>query len=291
MDTIKCVFETKLNVTDLGKLNKIVGAVIPVSRENVLINAGDLGLYSHISPRSDYTKLKLALKAMTPTILKSIQGNQLLLTKPIHGQLYSIKNTGPFTWEKGDRLAMIPPVFSIQHTSVIQLGNWELILPMLVPLEVAKDINIRNIITTLLTVDKGLKDHETLQQELQRIHFRDVTVELPTVFDSRYVNNVRNICVSLSMIVNLSSALISNYIENLSLLETDVILVKCKELLNETNINETRAATNPSEEYKKIATILNLIVQIANIINETSCFIVLDVTPDNKLATCMFLQQ
>lgn len=291
MDSVKCVFESKLSVTDIGKLNQIVGAVIPILHEQVLITPNDVGLYRFISPRTDYTKLKLSLKTMKLTVMRRLEGNQMILTRLQHGNVYSVRNTGPFNWEKGDRLTTIPPMFTVNHTSVIQFGNWELILPMVVPVEVSRDINVRNVVYTFLSTHKSFKEYESIYQDLHKISFRDVTIELPLNLDTRHINDVKNVCVALSMITNLTTGLVANYLSQLAMIETDSLIVKCQELLRSNNVINIDEPINPTQEYKKLYSLLNLMVQVGRSMQEEASFVVLDVTPDNKIATCMFLQK
>ncbi|UEH20525.1 triplex capsid protein 2 [Elephant endotheliotropic herpesvirus 2] len=290
MNEVKCVFETKLSPGDVAKLNKIIGAVIPVTKCAPLISPIDVGLHRHVSHRTDYGKLHMALNMMYPTVLRKLEGNQMVMTPMQHGQVYTIRNTGPFSWEVGDRLAIIPPVFSIEHTTIMQTPSWDLMLPIVVPVQVAKEINIRNIVITLMSLNRPGRDAE-ISQEARRIRFRDVTIDIPTTLDTRQLNSVRNVCLALALITNVAPSLLQQYVPRLALAETDMLLVKCYDLLKKLDLPGDGNGGEPPNipnEIQRMSGLLNLITYVNSIVTENSLFIVNDITPDNKMATCTF---
>ncbi|QOE74447.1 triplex capsid protein 2 [Elephant endotheliotropic herpesvirus 3A] len=297
MNEVKCVFETKLSIGDVAKLNKIPGAVIPVAQYAPLICPADVGLHKHVSYRTDYSKLHLALNSMFPTVFRKLEGNQMVLAPMRHGQIYTILNTGPFSWEKGDRLTWLPPMFSLEHTTVLHTPSWDLMLPIIVPVQVAREINIRNILLTLLSINRQAGRETETSQEIRRIRFREVTIDIPATLDTKQLNNVRNLCTALALVTNVTPGLLTDYVQRLSTVETDMIVVKSYELLSKIDTgnlgggpgNPNEDPINVSKELQKITGLLNLINYISSVINDNPMFIVTDITPDNKMATCTFM--
>lgn len=293
MDSIFCSFDQKLSLADISTLCKITNAVIPVPAHNHLIGNANLGLHHVLTNNKDYIQLKDALKTMVITILQKVEGNQLILKRPVIGKLYSIKNTGPFPWERGDTLTLLPPIFSQNQTRILSLGDWSLVLPIIVPTPVAYEINARLLCIALLSVHRNYGETKDVMNELRIVHYRDVTVTLPDVVnDQSSTASMKNACIAFSMIAALAPELVYTYIERLSLEDHSMLLIKCQELLTQRSRDGHNAFVRDNqsvqEELKKIRSVLTMVNQIHALVSEKTSFLVCDVSADNKLASCIF---
>nr|BAB40661.1 probable capsid protein [Suid betaherpesvirus 2] len=293
MENIICTFDQKLALSDVSKLCNAIGTVIPIPVSHHLINNKYIGLSQIFSTTKDYLQIKEALRKMNLTILRNVEGNQLILKKPTHGMQYLIKNTGPFPLEKGDTLCIIPPSSAPQTPKIMSLGHWELVLPLTVPSEVATEVNLRLICMGLLSAHKTLIDIRAAIEELRIIRYRDVTVTLPDVTNNdKLMFDIKNACIAFSMIMGLAPDIVYTYINQIALEDQSMLIIKCQELLSKRlNIDvdyDRPNIENVNDEIKKLKTIFTMINQIHTIIEEKASFIICDVSPDNKQITCIF---
>lgn len=290
--TIFCTFEQRLATSDVGKLAKLSGAVIPVQTRHHLISNSQVGLHNVIEQRKDYARVRAALRNMTLTVLQRVEGNQMLLRVPVHGQSYTIHNTGPVNWEKGDVLVALPPIVRSSDQKIINLSNWDLVLPWIVPQPLACEINQRIVIAALLSLDRSFEEVRAATAQLRTVHFRDNTFVIPeTAVEENLLLDLKNICVSLSMVSNLSTELTLAYVRKLALEDNSMLLVKCQEILGRRQANGAgRRPHNlaPDEELSKLSALFVMIRQLSDVITEQSAFLVCDISPDNKSATCLF---
>lgn len=290
MDSIYCTFEHKLSLSDITSLSRIINAVIPIQTYQHLISNFQLGLHGILSDKTDYVHTRDILRKMFITILEKVEGNQLILKKPIIGKAYTIKNTGPFPWERGDNITLIPPILSIEQTKIMTFGDWNLLLPLLVPVPIATEINIRLLCMGLLSLHRSFEEIQTAIHELRIIQYRDVTISLPdTVNDKSSMVNMKNVCVALSLITALAPDAVQTYIQKLSLNDHSMLLIKCQELLSKRHGNENEYnKISLKDELKKIKAVLTMVDQIYTAISEKPIFLVCDVSSDGKIATCIF---
>lgn len=288
--TVFCTFEHKLTAADIGKLAKIVGAVIPIPHRHHLISNTYTGLHNVIEHQKEYARIRNVLRNMTPTILRRVEGNQLLLGIPIHGQLYTIKNTGPAIWEKGDTLVLLPPIIqNVKGNSFLSLGEWDLVLPWIVPLPLATEITQRILITALLSLDRSFEEVRAATAQLRVIHFRESTFTIPDVtVDENLMLDLKNACISLSMIANLSTDLVLAYVRKLALEDNSMLLVKCQELLGQKECTKRPSNLSPTDELMKLSALFVMIRQLLDIVTEQPAFTVCDVSADNQSAMCIF---
>ncbi|QQL09717.1 Ba117 [Baboon cytomegalovirus] len=296
--SIFCTFEQKLSLTDVGKLTKLTGAIIPVPSRHHLIKHHHLGLHQYIDHTRGYVRLRSLLRNMTPTILRRIEGNQLAMQVPTHGQLYTVLNTGPVTWEKGDRLCVLPPLFQgpVAREYPVSVGSWNLVLPWVLPSQLAVEINQRILIMALFSLDRSYEEVKAAVNQLQHITFRDATFTIPDpVTDNHLLLDMKTACLSMSMVANLASDLTMNYVRKLALEDSSMLLVKCQELLlrmdREHAADGLRGRPNnvsPDEEISRLSAFFVMLRQLDDLIHEQPVFVVCDVSPDNKSATCIF---
>ena len=291
MDSIYCTFDQKLTLSDIGTLCKLTNAVIPIPSHRHLIGNTNLGLYTVLSTTTDYIQIRDILKTMVLTILQKVEGNQLILIRPKIGHQYEIKNTGPFPLEKGDQLSLLPP-FLKPSQQLLVLPNWELILPLLIPTDVATEINVRMLCISLLSIHRKYEEVQIIIDELRTLQYRDVTIKLPDVInDCKSTFSMKTACISFSMIATMSPDIVQTYIERLSLEDQSMLLIKCQELLAKKNFSQEPSsfkATEIKTELQKIKTVFTMINQINSLTQEKTFFIVADVSADNRLATCIF---
>ncbi|AFK83922.1 B85 [miniopterid betaherpesvirus 1] len=289
--TIFCTFEQKLSTTDVSHLAKLIGAVIPISHRHHLIGHSQTGLHSVIEKYKDYARIRRALRNMPLTVLRRVEGNQMILGVPVHGQSYTIKNTGPVNWEKGDTLVALPPLSSISKNSLLTVGNWDLVLPWIVPFELAEEINQRILLIALLSIDRSFDEVRAATVHLRNIKFREHTFTLPDmVTEENMLWDLKNVCISMSMVANLSTELTLTYVRKLALEDSSMLLVKCQELLGRRGENVPRRPDNlaPNEELAKLSALFVMIRQLLDIVSEQPLFLVCDISADNKSATCIF---
>lgn len=288
--TVFCTFEHKLTASDIGKLAKIIGAVIPIPHRNHLISNTQTGLYNVIERQKDYARIRSALRSMIPTVLRRVEGNQLLLGIPTYGQLYTIKNTGPVIWEKGDTLVLLPPITqNVQGNSFLSLGNWDLVLPWIVPQPLATEITQRILVIALLSIDRSFEEVRAATAQLRTIRFREATFTIPDVtVGENLMLDLKNVCISMSMIANLSTELVLTYVRKLALEDNSMLLVKCQELLGQRDHAKKTANLSPNDELAKLSAMFVMVRQLSDTITETPAFFVCDVSADNQSATCIF---
>ncbi|ANC96571.1 capsid triplex subunit 2 [macacine betaherpesvirus 9] len=291
MDSVYCTFDQKLSLSDIGTLCKLANTVIPIYSHHHLIGNSNLGLYNVLSTTNDYVHLRDTLRTMVLTILQKVEGNQLVLIRPKIGQQYEIRNTGPFPLEKGDRLSLIPPLQNFSQ-KLLAFSDWELVLPLLIPTDIATEINIRMLCIGLISIHRKYEEIQTIIDELCYLQYRDVTIKLPDIInDGRSMFSMKTACISFSMIATMAPDLVQTYIERLSLEDHSMLLIKCQELLAKRTTNNQNIILNATEiktELKKIKTVLTMINQINSLTQEKTFFIVSDVSADNRLATCIF---
>ncbi|QQL10955.1 Rh117 [macacine betaherpesvirus 3] len=303
--TIFCTFEQKLSLTDVGKLAKLTGAIIPIPQRHHLIKHHHLGLHQYIDSTRGYARLRSLLRNMTPTILRRIEGNQLAMQVPTHGHLYTVLNTGPVLWEKGDALCQLPPLFSgpLVRDHPVSVGNWNLVLPWLLPAPLAVEINQRILIMALYSLDRSYEEVKAAVNQLQHVTFRDATFTIPDpVIENHLLLDMKTACLSMSMVANLASDLTVNYVRKLALEDSSMLLTKCQELLMRLNRDDDGTGGNnsnrllrgrpshvsPDEEISRLSALFVMLRQLDDIIHEQVMFTVCDVSPDNKSATCIF---
>ncbi|AGE11556.1 GP85 [Caviid betaherpesvirus 2] len=298
--TTFCTFEQKLSPSDMGKLARVIGAVIPIPQREHLISHSHIGLYKTIKSHRDFYKIRTTLRNMTLTVLRQVEGGQILLGVPVHGRLYTIRNTGPVQWEKGDTLVVYPPVTTtLQQNSIMSLPEWELVVPWIIPSSLAAEINQKLTVMGLLSLDRNYEDARAAIARLRQIQFRGTTFTLPDVVnDDNTLWDMKNICISMSMIANLATDLTLGYVRKLALEDRSMLLTKCQELLvrrvgdhhrpGENNPGRRGQLLAPEDEAAKMSTFLVMVRQVLELVMEEPAFIVCDVTPDNKSATCIF---
>lgn len=292
--TVFCTFEQKLTTTDVGKLSKLIGAVIPIPNRHHLVGSSQVGLHAIVSDKNrDYARIRNRMRNMTVTVLRRVEGNQMVLGLPVHGQCYSIKNTGPVLWEKGDLLTFLPPVFSSDQQSTLSIGNWSLVLPWIVPLPLATEINQRLLAMALLSLDRSFEEVRAATNQLRTIRYRDATFTLPEIVtDENVLIDLRNVCISMSMIANLSSDLTLTYVRKLALEDSTMLLMKCQEMLSRRDDRPFRHQRpenlTPTEELTKLTALFVMMRQVVDVISEQPMFLVCDISPDDKSAICIF---
>lgn len=297
--TVFCTFEQRLTTGDVGKLSRLIGAVVPIPHRHHLIGSTQVGLDAIINDKiRDYARVRTRMREMTLTILRRVEGNQMILSIPIHGQCYTIKNIGPVLWEKGDMLTTLPPIFTNESTGLISVGGWNLVLPWIVPMPLATEINQRMIMMALLSLDRSREEVRAATTQLRTLRYRDATITLPEVtIDDSVLVDLRNVCISLSMIANLSSDVTLTYVRKLALEDTSMLLMKCQEILGRRDphngdavVPRARALYNvtPTEELNKLTALFVMIRQIMDVISEQPTFLVCDISPDDKSAVCIF---
>nr|AVI09255.1 hypothetical protein [Human betaherpesvirus 6A] len=294
METVYCTFDHKLSLSDISTLCKLMNIVIPIPAHHHLIGSGNLGLYPIVSSNKDYVHVRNVLRTMVVTILQKVEGNQLVLRKPMTGHQYAIKNTGPFPWEKGDTLTLIPPLSTHSEEKLLKLGDWELTVPLVVPTAIAAEINIRLLCIGLIAVHREYNEMQTIIDELCSIQYRDVLIKLPDIVnDKQSMYSMKTACISLSMITAMAPDIVRTYIDRLTLEDHSMLLIKCQELLSKrTTLNTQRCgqlhATEIKDELKKVKSVLTMIDQINSLTNEKTYFVVCDVSADNRMATCIY---
>lgn len=338
--TVVCTFEQRLTTGDVGKLARMIGAVIPIPTRHHLIGSAQVGLDSIINGKSrDYARLRSLMRDMTLTVLRKVEGNQMVLGIPVHGQVYTIKNTGPVLWEKGDVLTTLPPIPSGatlgpsstlttgpsalgDDGALISAGGWRLVLPWMVPMPLATEINQRLLTIALLSLDRSREEVRAATTQLRTVRYRDSTIVLPDpTIDDTTLTDLRNVCISLSMIANLSSEVILTYVRKLALEDSSMLLMKCQEILNHRQQRQHQqhqpqgsasgpaAATShrpdedslvprhgvgtsltmtPTEELNKLTALLVMIRQVTDVIAEQPTFLVCDLSPDDRSAVCIY---
>lgn len=285
-----CSFEHKLTATDLGKLAKIIGAVIPIPNRHHLISNSHTGLHTVIERHKDYARVRTALRAMVPTVLRDVQGNQMVLGVMSHGSIYTIRNTGPVIWEKGDTLVLMAPLmYHPKVNSCLSMAGWDLILPWIVPLPLATEITQRILVTAMLSLDRSYEEVRAATAQLRTIQFRDITFTIPEInVTDHMLLDLKNACISLSMVANLSTELVMTYVRKLALEDTSMLLIKCQELLGQRNVAARPTNLSPVDELKKLSALFVMLRQLTDIISETPIFTVCDVSADNQTAVCIF---
>nr|WEG69082.1 capsid triplex subunit 2 [Mastomys natalensis cytomegalovirus 2]WEG69220.1 capsid triplex subunit 2 [Mastomys natalensis cytomegalovirus 2]WEG69359.1 capsid triplex subunit 2 [Mastomys natalensis cytomegalovirus 2]WEG69497.1 capsid triplex subunit 2 [Mastomys natalensis cytomegalovirus 2]WEG69635.1 capsid triplex subunit 2 [Mastomys natalensis cytomegalovirus 2] len=297
--TVFCTFEQRLTTGDVSKLSRMVGAVIPISTRHHLIGSTQVGLDSLIHDKfKDYARLRTRMRDMTLTVLRRVEGNQMILGIPVHGQSYSIRNTGPVLWEKGDVLTALPPIFGGDNISLVSVGGWSLVLPWMVPTQLATEINQRMLLLALLSLDRSREEVRAAFTQLRTLKYRDTTITLPDIsIDESVLVDLRNVCISLSMIANISSDVTLTYVRKLALEDSSMLLMKCQEILGRRDqpgdavaLPRGRPQHNitPVEELNKLTTLFVMIRQVMDVISDEPAFLVCDTSPDDKSAVCIF---
>ncbi|AAM00724.1 capsid triplex subunit 2 [Panine betaherpesvirus 2] len=296
--TIFCTFDHKLTIADLGKLAKLTAAVVPIPQRLHLIKHLQLGLHQYTDHTRGYPRMRSLLRNMTLTLLRRVEGNQILLHVPTHGLLYTVLNTGPVLWEKGDALCLLPPLFNgpMARENLLTLGKWELVLPWVIPVPLAQEINQRLLIMGLFSLDRSYEEVKAAVHQLKTITYRDATFTLPDpVIDNYLLLDMKTACLSMSMVANLASDLIVTYVRKLALEDSSMLLVKCQELLTRTDrerggerVPPRPNHVSPDEEISRLSALFVMLRQLDDLIREQTIFTVCDVSPDNKSATCIF---
>ncbi|AEV80781.1 capsid triplex subunit 2 [Aotine betaherpesvirus 1] len=299
--TVFCTFEHKLSVTDIAKLSRLVGAVVPIPQRHHLIKHHSLGLHQFVDKNRGYTRLRSLLRNMTLCMLRRVEGNQVVLNLMVHGQCYTVMNTGPVTWEKGDVLTVMPPLSGstagqpetpASSPFALKIGNWDLVLPWVIPMSLAAEINQRLLVMALFSLDRSYDEVRAATQQLRTITFRGVTFTIPEpTVDGHLLLDMKNACISMSMVANLASGLLTTYIRKLALEDSSMLLVKCQELLMRMDRERPEGRLQhvaPDEEVNRLSALFVMIRQLSDLIHEQALFTVCDVSPDNKTATCIF---
>ncbi|ACE95262.1 M85 protein [Murid betaherpesvirus 1] len=306
--TVLVTFEQRLTTGDVGKLSRLIGAVIPIPYRHHLLGSSQVGLDAVVKDKTrDYSRMRARMREMTLTIMRRVEGNQMILGVPTHGQCYTIRNTGPVSWEKGDVLTTLPPVFSGEVTGLVSVSDWDLVLPWIVPMALATEINQRMMMLALLSLDRSHEEVRAATAQLRVVRYRDATLTLPEItIDDTVLIDMRNVCISLSMIANLSSEVTLAYVRKLALEDSNMLLMKCQEILGrrmpqvgvgagssgDRNDPPARSRTNynitPTEELNKLTALFVMIRQITDVISEQPAFLVCDVSPDDKSALCIY---
>lgn len=295
--TVICTFEQRLTTSDIGKLSRMIGAVIPIPNRHHLIGSTQVGLDAIIKDKTkDYARVRSRMRDMTLTVLRRVEGNQMVLGIPVHGQCYTIKNTGPVLWEKGDVLTTLPPILPNERSGIISVGGWDLVLPSLVPISLATEINQRMLMIALLSLDRNREEIRAATAQLRVIRYRDATITLPEVsLDNTALLDLKNVCISLSMIANISSQVTLTYIRKLALEDSNMLLAKCQEILGRRETQPGDGAgprmqgnITPTEELNKLTTLFIMIRQVFDVITDEPAFLVCDTSPDDGSAVCIF---
>lgn len=315
--TVFCTFEQRLSPSDIGKLARLIGAVIPIPNRHHLVGSTQVGLDAIISENKsrDYARLRTRMRDMTLTVLRKVEGNQMVLGIPVYGQCYTIKNTGPVIWEKGDMLTTLPPIFSGEpsQAALISTGGWNLVLPWVVPMSLATEINQRMIMIALLSLDRSREEVRAATAQLRTLRYRDATITLPdvTISDTTLID-LKNVCISLSMITNLATDVTLAYVRKLALEDSNMLLMKCQEILSRrldasagSAASSSSSSSNPgssepsggrggnytitpTEELNKLTALFVMIRQIVDVISDQPAFLVCDLSPDDRSAVCIF---
>lgn len=305
--TVLCTFEQRLTTGDISKLAKMIGAIVPIPTRHHLIGSAQVGLNAIVNDKQrDYARIRTRMRDMTYTVLRQVEGNQMVLGILEYGRVYTVKNTGPSLWEKGDILTALAPVFSTESAALVTVGNWQLVLPWIVPLPLATEINQRLLLIALLSLDRSREEVRAASIQLRTVRYRDATITLPDLsLNDTTLVDLRNVCISLSMIANLSSDLVMTYVRKLALEDSSMLLMKCQEILSRQESQNGPGEGNagrgdslvargrnptmtPTEELNKLTALLVMIRQISDIVAEQPLFVVCDISPDDKSAVCIF---
>ncbi|AAK57129.1 T85 [Tupaiid betaherpesvirus 1] len=300
--TVFCTFEQKLTAGDLGRLSKYIGAVVPIPFRHHLIGHTAIGLHRLLDERRAYARLRTLLRDMTLTIVRRLEGNQMLLGIPVHGHCYTVQNTGPVLWEKGDQLVLCAPLLPPDPERAVRIGGWSLVLPWIIPQPLAMEINQRLLVIALLSLERPYEQVRAATAQLRTIHYRDATFSLPDVqLDEPLLDELKTVCLSMSMVTNLASELVQTYVRRLALEDHSMLLLKCQELLarrtaaaggrREDDAAAAAAAVehlDPRDEVAKLTAFFVMVRQLVDVVTEQPVFQVCDVAPDNKSATCLF---
>ncbi|AAF99173.1 pR85 [rat cytomegalovirus strain Maastricht] len=303
--TVLCTFEQRLTAGDVSKLAKMIGAIVPIPSRHHLIGSAQVGLNAIINDKQrDYARVRTRMRDMTYTVMRQVEGNQMVLGILEYGRVYTVKNTGPALWEKGDVLTALAPVFSTESAALVTVGNWQLVLPWIVPLPLATEINQRLLLIALLSLDRSREEVRAASAQLRTVRYRDATILLPELsLNDTTLVDLRNVCISLSMIANLASEVVMTYVRKLALEDSSMLLMKCQEILTRQDLprgggnaghGDSLAARGrnpnmtPTEELNKLTALLVMIRQISDIVAEQPLFVVCDISPDDKSAVCIF---
>lgn len=155
---------SRLYSDELAILQKLVGAVVNLKDPHRLQSLQSIGL----GPVStcgavDFVKMTSYLASCSLAVLEEVAPDQLVLTRMDPAEAYRIRNIyKPFLpWDSHSQLCVIPPIFGGDSCKIpLESNGCVLILPTVVPRDVAQDILqkllIKNIYTRLAASDPAI---------------------------------------------------------------------------------------------------------------------------------------
>lgn len=131
---------------DYAKLRDCEGMVVflPTFQPHGRLSDVSLGSYRRGGNVPDALTLLAEFHRRLPAVIFAVEPRRVILSvleMSTSAALYKIRNTGPFEWVNGDRLALVPPLLGPDHQRVT-LPSLDLVLifPLVVPEPLAREL-------------------------------------------------------------------------------------------------------------------------------------------------------
>lgn len=158
---------SRLYSDEVSALQAYIGAVVCLKESHAIQSVKALGLAPIMGDgcNIDYMQAVFYLSKCTLAVLEEVGPDTLVLVKLEPNEQYLFKNVYKphFHWDSHCELAVIPPLFGVEQSSVsIQSNDIDLIFPMVVPRPLALMV-LQKLLLYNIYASNGLSEEEMLQ--------------------------------------------------------------------------------------------------------------------------------
>nr|BEG23096.1 capsid triplex subunit 2 [Macronycteris gammaherpesvirus 1] len=168
----------RLYADEISKLQEKVGCILPLQDSHKLQNLNSVGLTTvcqrNVAP--DFIQIYSYLSRATLAILEEVTPDSLIFSRIDYSQNYQLKNVySPFfQWDSHTPLAVIPPVFGIEKSTIVLESNgFDLVFPSVVPLDLGQ-IVIQKLF--LYNVYAKLHEDNVGDINMEHVHLQTTTI-------------------------------------------------------------------------------------------------------------------
>ncbi|AAX58062.1 ORF26 [Ovine gammaherpesvirus 2] len=290
---------SRLFTDEVCKLQEKVGCIVPLQDSHGAQNLQTVGLKPALGVdlSSDYVLMANYLSKCTLAILEEVSADTLTLTKITRTGTYQIKNkyTPFFQWDSNTQVCVIPPILDQPGNSVeLESNNFTLLLPMVVPCEVAHEV-LQRVLTynIYLRVTQAEPDAARMADVLARTNYvtymgHHYPLNLENLENSGALAFLDNLALYLCIMVGL---LPRSCVRLLTTLlrhgENELLHVFRRIVPEEFNAADLNADT-VYPDMTKIGMLMTYLQTLGSIFNLGPRLQVSLYTPENLAATCWY---